>query len=92
MILVAEPTDVVETDLLEVDLDPVETVRSAYGLDNLNNGCNTRIRAISDGRAVEIANGIDPDTNEGIEYGDGGAGGTSPVTGEAGNYSIRGIS
>ena len=30
--------------------------------------------AISDGRAVEIANGIDPDTNEGIEYGDGGGG------------------
>ena len=44
----------------------------------------TQARAISDGRAVEVANGIDPDTNEGIEYGDGGAGGTSPVTGEAG--------
>ena len=43
----------------------------------------TQSRAISDGRAVEVANGIDPDTNEGvIEYGDGGAGGTSPVTGE----------
>ena len=76
-------TDVVETDLLEVDLDPVETVRSAYGLDNLNMDA-TQARAISDGRAVEVANGIDPDTNEGIEYGDGGAGGTSPVTGEAG--------
>ena len=72
-----------ETDLLEVDLDPVETVRSAYGLDNLNMDA-TQARAISDGRAVEVANGIDPDTNEGIEYGDGGAGGTSPVTGEAG--------
>ena len=75
--------EVVETDLLEVDLDPVETVRSAYGLDNLNMDA-TQARAISDGRAVEIANGIDPDTNEGIEYGDGGGGGTSPVTGEAG--------
>ena len=41
-------------------------------------------RAISDGRAVEVANGIDPDTNEGIEYGDGGIGGSSPVTGETG--------
>ena len=72
-----------ETDLLEVDLDPVETVRSAYGLDNLTMDA-TQARAISDGRAVEIANGIDPDTNEGIEYGDGGGGGSSPVTGEAG--------
>ena len=58
-------TDVVETDLLEVDLDPVETVRSAYGLDNLTMDA-TQARAISDGRAVEVANGIDPDTNEGI--------------------------
>ena len=41
-------------------------------------------RAISDGREVEVANGIDPDTNEGIEYGDGGVGGSSPVTGETG--------
>ena len=78
-----EPTEFTESDLLEVDLDPVETVRSAYGLDNLNMDA-TQARAISDGRAVEIANGIDPDTNEGIEYGDGGGGGTSPVTGEAG--------
>ena len=78
-----EPTEFTESDLLEVDLDPVETVRSAYGLDNLNMDA-TQARAISDGRAVEVANGIDPDTNEGIEYGDGGGGGTSPVTGEAG--------
>ena len=78
-----EPTEFTESDLLEVDLDPVETVRSAYGLDNLSMDA-TQARAISDGRAVEIANGIDPDTNEGIEYGDGGGGGTSPVTGEAG--------
>ena len=78
-----EPTEFTESDLLEVDLDPVETVRSAYGLDNLNMDA-TQARAISDGREVEIANGIDPDTNEGIEYGDGGGGGTSPVTGEAG--------
>ena len=78
-----EPTEFTESDLLEVDLDPVETVRSAYGLDNLNMDA-TQARAISDGRAVEIANGIDPDTNEGIEYGDGGGGGTSPVTGESG--------
>ena len=78
-----EPTEFTESDLLEVDLDPVETVRSAYGLDNLNMDA-TQARAISDGRAVEIANGIDPDTNEGIEYGDGGGGGSSPVTGEAG--------
>jgi len=78
-----EPTDVTETDLLTVDLDPVTTVRSAYGLDNLNMDAVTA-RAISDGRAVEIANGIDPDENEGIEYGDGGGGGSSPVTGEAG--------
>jgi len=75
--------EIVETDLLEIDLDPVETVRSAYGLDNLNMDAVTA-RAISDGRAVEVANGIDPDTNEGIEYGDGGIGGSSPVTGETG--------
>ena len=78
-----EPTEFTESDLLEIDLDPVETVRSAYGLDNLNMDAVTA-RAISDGREVEVANGIDPDTNEGIEYGDGGVGGSSPVTGETG--------
>ena len=78
-----EPTEFTESDLLEIDLDPVETVRSAYGLDNLNMDAVTA-RAISDGREVEVANGIDPDTNEGIEYGDGGIGGSSPVTGETG--------
>ena len=75
--------EVVETELIEVDLDPVETVRSGYGLPSLNIDAVTA-RSISDGRAVEIANGIDPDTNEGIEYGDGGIGGISPVTGETG--------
>lgn len=45
---------------------------------------------ILEGRAVEEANGVDPDQNEGTEYGDGGAGAgnrynnTSPTTGATG--------
>lgn len=78
-----EPTEVTESELLVVELEPVEKVKEAYGYNNLTMD-GTQARSILDGREVEIANGIDPDENEGIEYGDGGAGGTSPVTGEAG--------
>ena len=74
---------VVETDLLPIEVSPVQAVQAAYGLPSLNI-TEGHATAVLNGRIIEQINGIDPNTNEGVEYGDGGTGGTSPVTGQSG--------
>jgi len=66
-----------------VDPDPVTTVQQILGFPSLNISPE-RAQEIVRGRATESFNGIDPDLNESVEYGDGGSGGTSPVTSEVG--------
>jgi uncharacterized protein YcbK (DUF882 family) len=80
---ITEPTLLEATDNLTIDEDPVATVKTAYGFSSLDID-KTYADAIISGRKAEVAAGVDPDTNEGIEYGDGYGGGISPTTGEVG--------
>jgi len=80
---ITEPTLLEATDNLTIDEDPVATVKNAYGFSNLDID-KTYADAIISGRKAEVAAGVDPDTNEGIEYGDGYGGGISPTTGQVG--------
>ena len=76
---ITEPTLLEATDNLTIDEDPVATVKTAYGLSSLDID-KTSAAAIISGRKAEVAAGVDPDTNEGIEYGDRYGGG--PATNE----------
>jgi len=60
-------------------------VADILGLDDTVGISDAEARAILEGRAAEIAAGVDPDTLEALEtYGGGSPGGTSPVTGNTG--------
>jgi uncharacterized protein YcbK (DUF882 family) len=80
---ITEPTLLEATDNLTIDEDPVATVKTAYGFSSLDID-KTYADAIISGRKAEIAAGVDPDINEGVEYGDGYGGGISPTTGQVG--------
>jgi len=80
---ITEPTLLEATDNLTIDEDPVATVKTAYGFSSLDID-KTYADAIITGRNAERAAGFDPDTNEGIEYGDGYGGGISPTTAQVG--------
>jgi len=80
---ITEPTLLEATDNLTIDEDPVATVKNAYGFSNLDID-KTYADAILEGRDTETAAGVDPDINEGIEYGDGYGGGKSPTTAQVG--------
>ena len=80
---IAEPLLLEATDNLTIDEDPVATVKTAYGFSSLDID-KTYADAIITGRKAEVAAGVDPDTNEGIEYGDGYGGGISPTTAQVG--------
>ena len=80
---ITEPTLLEATDNLTIDEDPVATVKTAYGFSSLDID-KTYADAIISGRKAEVAAGVDPDINEGVEYGDGYGGGISPTTGQVG--------
>ena len=80
---ITEPTLLEATDNLTIDEDPVATVKTAYGLSSLDID-KTSAAAIISGRKAEVAAGVDPDINEGVEYGDGYGGGISPTTAQVG--------
>ena len=70
--------------LLEQVADSVDAVKTAYDVPTLNIS-STHATGILNGRTFDGDLGIDVDTNEGLEYGDGGLGGKSPVTQQTGS-------
>lgn len=77
--------------------DATDAVAIALGVDQFNRP-EAEAVDILEGRAVEEANGVDPDTTEASEYGDGGAGAgnrynnTSPVNNVSGAQPAPGSS
>ena len=70
--------------LLEQVADSVDAVKTAYDVPTLTIS-STHATGILKGRTFDGNLGIDVDTNEGLEYGDGGLGGKSPVTQQTGS-------